>query len=76
MHRGAHVIMNTAHKMELFVIQDFQEMKRWNPEGMGWGAWGMGGGEVGVERAPYTPKYLDQFLTVLLETFTTGIIFV
>ena len=72
MHRGAHVIMNTAHKMELFVIQDFQEMEGWNPEGMGWGAWG----EVGVERAPYTPKYLDQFLTILLETFTTGIIFV
>ena len=36
--------MNTAHKMELFVIQDFQEMEGWNPEGMGWGAWGMGGG--------------------------------
>ena len=23
----------------------------------------------------YSPKYLDQFLTVLLETFTTGLVF-
>ena len=24
----------------------------------------------------HNPKYLDQFLTVLLETFTTGLVFV
>ena len=43
--------MNTAHKMELFVVQDFQEMEGWNPEGMGWGAWqkrGQVGGGKGI----------------------------
>ena len=40
--------------------QDFKEMKRQNV--------GAGG--------PHTPKYLDQFLTVLLATFTAGLIFV
>ena len=34
------------------------------------------GGRWEGERPSHTPKYLDQFLTVLLETFTTGIIFV
>ena len=33
----------------------------------------MQGGSVG--RAPHTNKYLDQFLTVLLVSFTTGLVF-
>ena len=27
------------------------------------------------EKAPHTPKYLEQFLMVLLATFITGLIF-
>ena len=35
--------------------------------------WVEGGGHG--ERAPHTPKYLDQFLMVLLVAFTTGLAF-
>ena len=40
-------------------MPDFQEMEGWNPEG------GRGKGTT----------YLDQFLMVLLATFTTGLVF-
>ena len=68
--------VNTAHKMKLFVIQDIQDT----------GVVHRGGGCVCVcvegryggagERTPPTIKYLDKFLTVLLATFTTGLVFV
>ena len=45
-HKGR---VNTAHKIELFVIQDFQEMEGQN-------AWVEG---VEGERVPNTPKYID-----------------
>ena len=37
--------------------------------------WRSGMGGVAQEEA-YAPKYIDHFLTVLLETFTTGFVFV
>ena len=62
--------VNTAHQMELFVIR---VSKR--PRGrMCKGRLEGGGGEG--EHILLTPKYLDQFLTVLHATFTTGLIFV
>ena len=68
-HKGK---VNATYKMKLFVIQDFQEI-----EEVGCAQLGLcvcGGGEwcgFTGERAPHTCKYLDQFLMVLLETFTT-----
>ena len=56
-HKGK---VSTAHKMELFVIQDFQEMEGWHIgvcECVG-GLWWYTKGE----KAPHTPKYLEQIL--------------
>ena len=36
----------------------------------------VGGWVDGWVETTHYPKYLDQFLTILLETFTTGLIFV
>ena len=68
--------VNTAHKMKLFVIQDIQDTGVVHRGGLCVcvcveGRYGGTG-----ERAPPTPKYLDKFLTVLLATFTTGLVFV
>ena len=57
---------NTAHQMELFVIRIFN---RWR-DGMQ-----QRGSLEGGKGGSYTPKCLGQFLTVLLGTFTTGLIF-
>ena len=44
---------------------------------LGEGGGGNGGRLGGCwERAANSPKYLDQFLMILLATFTTGLIFV
>ena len=55
--------MNASHKIDLLVMQDFQEMEGHNAL-------------VEGERVPDALKYLDQFLMVLLAIFTTGLIFV
>ena len=59
-------------------IQHFPEV-----QGVAQGGWlgvderygGAGARGKGKGTTPHTPKYLDQFLTVLLATFITGLIF-